>query len=144
MTRWVLVAWLCCPAIAGAQEIRCAAVKATGEILYCGQAPYDVEPGLSPGQIRIVLSTPPDVRMHKWTGTRTALRTPSELEAYDAAKAVATLNASTGFLGLLTAEPTMPKDGAVWIVCTGTSPLRTCALKFRDLGVTRTFAPITF
>jgi hypothetical protein len=69
-------------------EQRWAVVQATGEWLYGGTNPYDCEPGLSPGQIRVVVQHPPNPRLERYTGNPDAPfrnATPAEIVAWDAA-----------------------------------------------------------
>jgi len=43
-----------------------------------------------------------------------------------------------------TADPVSPVDKQVWVVVSGTSPVRVAAIKIRDAGVTYTIASITY
>ena len=70
-----------------------AAVDAvTGEYYYGGwrhddaPKPYDVEPGLSPGQVRVVADRVPDGRTEKWSGMTWIAKSAQEIAAWDAAR----------------------------------------------------------
>lgn len=75
-------------------EHRWAVVIATGEFLYgtradSAESQPDVVPGLSPGQMRVVISAQPDKRLDRydagsWTQRRDA--TPQEIDAWDRAR----------------------------------------------------------
>lgn len=52
--------------------------------------------------------------------------------------------ASLRFRSTLTPPATSILEGDWWVECSGTSPSRTCALKVRDSGVTRSVAFVTF
>ena len=58
--------------------------QATGEFVYGGHpAPYDVEPGLSPDQIRVVTNRAVDKRTEKWGGSAIISKSAAEITAYD-------------------------------------------------------------
>lgn len=72
-----------------------AVAVATHEFLYgaysdpTSAAPYDVEPGLSPGQMRVVLPREPNKRTERYTGDPAdpiRWATTEEIDAYDAAQ----------------------------------------------------------
>lgn len=78
-------------------EHRWAVEAATGAFLYGGAADttiarqYDVAAGLSPGQIRVVLSRAPDTRRERYSGDPASPfrpATPAEIAAMDAARRV--------------------------------------------------------
>ena len=67
---------------------RWAVDQATGEFLYGGEDPYDCAPGLSPGQIRVVLDRQPKKRADRYDATaptRIRAATTQEIAAHDAA-----------------------------------------------------------
>jgi hypothetical protein len=72
-------------------EFRMAVKAVTGEFLYGHASPYDVEPGLSPTQIRVVTDRWPNPRLERYSGDpESPIReaTSEELAAYDAARGV--------------------------------------------------------
>lgn len=70
-------------------EYRWAVDEASGEFLYGGLDPYDVSPGLSAGQIRVVFDSqygPPDARLHRYDAGAASKRrdaTAAEIAVYD-------------------------------------------------------------
>lgn len=71
-------------------EHRWAVDSVTGEFVYGHPEPYDPAPGLSPGQIRVVLDRAPDVRTERYSGVSSApfrAATTGELAASDTARA---------------------------------------------------------
>ena len=67
-------------------EHRYAVNQSTGEFVYGGVEPYDCVPGLSPGQIRVVLDRVPDKRRERYSGTPASpfrVATTQEIIDYD-------------------------------------------------------------
>ena len=83
-------------------EYRYAVDSTTKEFVYGGYPlPYDVVPGLSPGQVRVVSSRRVNQRMERWNDSMdpddcTRPATQAEIDAYDAAQATQAAEAQAG------------------------------------------------
>jgi predicted secreted protein len=79
----------------GAQtEYRWAVDTVTNEFVYGGAAPYDVVPGLSPDQIRLVLTRPPDKINERYSGDpEDPFRAATQQEKDDVALIISTVAA---------------------------------------------------
>tara|TARA_Y100000310_G_C20096475_1_gene540724 strand:- start:36 stop:473 length:438 start_codon:yes stop_codon:yes gene_type:complete len=86
---------LSCGALEAQTEYRWAVDNVTDEFVYGGTEPYDVVPGLSPGQIRIVLSRPPDVINERYSGDpEDPFRVATQQEIDDATNALSLAQAA--------------------------------------------------
>jgi hypothetical protein len=87
------------PILAQSVEFRWAVDNVTDEFVYGGAEPYDVVPGLSLGQIRIVLTRPPDSINERYSGDpENPFRAATQQEIDDAADALS-LAQAVAFIG---------------------------------------------